>query len=61
MTYTLWDSPQEYQIRIQKRESISGIRGRIQLLHPGQIIGEKWYEGAEVDEEEPLSDWISRT
>jgi hypothetical protein len=44
-----------------KNETPKGVRETIRRLHPNQIIGEMAFEDAEMDEDEPLQDWVTRT
>jgi hypothetical protein len=61
MTYTLGDETNEYSVRIHKGQTMGDVKTGLAALHKGIIPAKLWYEDAELNEADPITDWASIT
>jgi hypothetical protein len=61
MSYTFGHDPTEYQVRIHGEDSPATIREGLKKLDPGKNPAELMFEDAEMNDDDPVGDWISRT
>jgi hypothetical protein len=61
MCYTFGEDPKEYHVRIHNNDTPATIREGLKKLHPGINPAEMLIQGAEVDDDWPMSDWMTRT
>jgi hypothetical protein len=61
LTYTFDNDPTEHHVRINKNDTPETIRRGPEQMHAGKAIGEMSIEGAIVDDDSPMEDWMSRT
>jgi hypothetical protein len=58
---TIGDQPQLYTINVRRTLAIGELRERIASAHKGCPIAAVAYAGAEIDDGNPLEDWLVRT
>jgi hypothetical protein len=61
MCYTFGDDPTEHHIRVHKENTPALTREGLKKLHPGVVPTAMLIEGAEVDDEWPMADLMTRT
>jgi hypothetical protein len=61
MTYTFGNDPKEYRVRIHGGDSPAIIREGPKRLHPGKNLATMIFDNAEMDDGDPVGDWLSRT
>jgi hypothetical protein len=61
LLYTLGDDPTEHGVRIHKGNATADVREGLKRLHPGVNPAKMMFEGAEMAEEDDVTDWASRT
>jgi hypothetical protein len=61
MTYTLGDRPEEFSVRVRKGQTTSEVKAAIKVLHAGTNPAKILFEGSEMAEEDPVTDWATTT
>jgi hypothetical protein len=61
MTYTLGDETAEHQVRVHKGTTTQEVKAEISRLHSGYRPEKILFEGSEMAEEDPVTDWATTT
>jgi hypothetical protein len=61
MTYTLGDDPTEHSIRVHQGTITQEVMAEISRLHSGYRLDKILFEGSEMAEEDPVTDWATTT
>jgi hypothetical protein len=61
MYYTFGDDPMEHHARVHRDDTPAVIREGLKRMHPGKAPAEMLIDGTEVDDDWPMSEWMTRT
>jgi hypothetical protein len=61
MTYTLGDESEEHQVRVHKGTTTQEVKAEISRLHSGYRPEKILFEGSEMTDEDPVTDWATTT
>jgi hypothetical protein len=61
MTYTLVNDSEEFSVRVHKGTTAQEVKAEISRLHSGCRPEKIIFEGSEMAEEDPVTDWASTT
>jgi hypothetical protein len=61
LMYTLGDDLTEYGVRIRKGDTVDNVREGLKRLHPGVNPAKMLIEGAEMADEDDVTEWATRS
>jgi hypothetical protein len=61
VAYTIGEEPQVYRLWVKSDATIGDVKKMIALAHKGKPIEALSFEGADLADEDPYNDWMTRT